>query len=277
MGTGSSGKSWLITGCSSGFGRVLAEQALARGDKVAVTARRRDSIAELCTKYPDTALCLELDVTQPESVRAALDEAVRKFGRIDVLVNNAGFGLQGAVEEFSDDQIRSMFAVNVFGVMDTIRAALPLMRKQGGGHIINITSVGGRSSAPLVSLYSSSKWAVEGLSMGLRMEVAPFGIKVTAVEPGAFATNFASSVERAAHRLAVYDCVHEATDAMLADLEFADPAGCAALILKIADDPNPPGQIIAGGQALSMIEDTVRSQAEEMEKWRAVSEAADRE
>ncbi len=270
-------KSWLITGCSTGFGRVLAEKALARGDRVAVTARRKDAIADLCAQYPDTAICLELDVTDSDSVQAALDTAFDTFGRIDVLVNNAGYGIQGAVEEVSEDQIEQLFAVNVFGVLTVTRAALPKLREQGGAHIVNITSVGGRTAAPLISLYSSAKFAVEGLSMGLAMELAPFGIKVTAVEPGAFATNFAKRVEQPANRLPAYDEAHDQINALLADHVFADPAGCAELILKVVEAEEPPKQIIAGGFAWQVVEQTMQAQSDEMQKWRAVSEAADKQ
>jgi NAD(P)-dependent dehydrogenase (short-subunit alcohol dehydrogenase family) len=269
-------KNWLITGCSTGFGRALAEKALARGDRVAVTARRTESISGLCAQYPETALCLALDVTDSDSVGKAVDAAFSAFDRIDVLVNNAGYGIQGAVEEVSEEQIRQLFEVNVFGVLNVIRAALPTLREQGAGHIVNVTSVGGRTSAPLISLYSSTKFAVEGLSTGLAMELAPFGIKVTAVEPGAFATNFAKRVEQPANRIAAYDPTHDQINAMLADFEYADPTGCAELMLRVVDDPDPPKQIVAGAFAWSVIEQTLQSQAGELRKWREASEAADK-
>ena len=266
---------WLITGCSTGFGRVLAEKALARGDRVAATARRPETLAALAQQYPDTALCLELDVTRPDTIASAIAAARDRFGRIDVVVNNAGFGVQGAVEEVSDAQIHELFAVNVFGVIDVIRAALPTLREQGGGHIVNVTSVGGRTSVPLVALYSACKFAVEGLSMGLAMELEPFGIKVTTVAPGAFATNFANRVEPPASRLPAYDATHDAINSVLEGMAYADPAGCVDLILQVVDAAEPPRQIVAGGFALSAVEQVMTAQMEEMKAWRAVSEAAD--
>ena len=268
-------KNWLITGCSTGFGRVLAEKALARGDRVAATARRPETLAALAQQYPDTALRLELDVTRPDTIASAIAAARESFGRIDVVVNNAGFGVQGAVEEVSDAQIRELFAVNVFGVIDVIRAALPTLREQGGGHIVNVTSVGGRTSVPLVALYSACKFAVEGLSMGLSMELEPFGIKVTTVAPGAFATNFATRVEPPASRLPAYDATHDAINSVLEGMAYADPAGCVELILQVVDAAEPPRQIVAGGFAWSAVEQVMTAQMEELNAWRAVSEAAD--
>src|SRR5690606_14138917 len=173
-------------------------------------------------------------------------------------------GLQGAVEEASDAQIRELFAVNVFGVIDVIRAATPVLREQGRGHIVNVTSVGGRTSVALVALYSACKFAVEGHSMGLSMELAPFGIKVTTVAPGTFATNFAARVEAPANRIAAYDETHAAIEAMMQDKDFSDPAGCVELILKVADAPEPPRQIVAGGFAWSAVEQVMNAQMEEL-------------
>jgi len=268
---------WLISGCSSGFGRLLAEKALARGDKVAVTARNVDAIAAIGAAHGERALCLAMDVVDPHSVRRALDAAFDRFGRIDIVVNNAGFGLQAAVEEPSDTQIRAMFEVNFFGALDVIRAALPRLRAQGAGHIVNISSVGGRTSAPLIGLYSASKFAIEGLSTGLAMELAPFGIKVTTIEPGAFATGFARAVQGADRSVEAYRPMHDQMDALLADLRFADPAGCVDAILKIVDDPDPPRQFIAGGHARAMVEAAMAAQAQDMDGWRALSDAADRD
>ena len=154
-------------------------------------------------------------------------------------------------------------------------APLAFLREQGGGNIVNITSVGGRMSVPLIGLYSATKFAIEGLSLGLAMELEPFGIKVTTVAPGAFATNFANRVEKPANRLAAYDPTHQAIEGMLAGMEYADPAGCVELIMRVVDDPEPPRQIIAGGFAYSAVEQVLDGQITEMKKWRPVSEAAD--
>ncbi len=175
---------WLISGCSTGFGRALAQAALERGDRVVATARRRAALAELAAAFGERVLTLELDVTRADQVRAVVEEARRRFGRIDVLVNNAGYGMQGSLEDVSDRDTRALFETNVFGVLSLTRAALPLMRAQRSGHIVNMSSVGGRTSAPLIGLYSATKFAIEGLSVALAGELAPHGIRVTVIEPG---------------------------------------------------------------------------------------------
>jgi len=270
------GRTWLITGCGSGFGRLLAKKALSRGDRVVVTARRIRTIEALAGQYPTSALCLAMDVADAASVRPAIATAFERFGHIDILVNNAGFGLQVALEEASDAQIRALFDVNFFGALEVIRAALPQLRAQGSGHIINISSVGGRTSAPLIALYSASKYALEGLSLGLGMELASFGIKVTTIEPGAFDTGFARAVQPPEIRKVAYQALHDQFDALLADVHFADPAGCVDAILHVVDHPDPPRQFIAGSHAYAAVEAAIAEQCREMERWRVISEAADR-
>jgi NAD(P)-dependent dehydrogenase (short-subunit alcohol dehydrogenase family) len=268
-------KAWLISGCSRGFGRILAHQALERGDLVAATARDPGSLRDLAEVYGDSVLCLEMDVTRIATVRAAIEAARCTFGHIDVVVNNAGYGLQAATEEASDEQIRALFEVNFFGAMNVIRNVLPCLRSQGSGHILNISSVAGRTSAPLIALYSASKFALEGLSIGLAMELEPFGIKVTTIEPGAFATGFADAVQPPAVRIDAYRGMHQAIEEVLAGLTFADPQGCVAAIMRAVDDPAPPRQLIAGGRAYAMVETMMSAQLSEMTKWRGVSAAAD--
>jgi NAD(P)-dependent dehydrogenase (short-subunit alcohol dehydrogenase family) len=269
-------RAWLITGCSSGFGKVLAQKALKRGDRVAVTARNPKTLEHFRERFGDKALPLRLDVTDPAQVRAAVAETVAAFGRIDVLVNNAGYGLQCAAEEATEAQIRDLFEVNFFGALDLIRAALPRMREQGSGaHIVNISSVGGRLSAPLIALYSASKWALEGLSVGLAAELAGFGIRVTTIEPGAFATGFADAIQPPQARLTAYAAAHAFTESMLADMVYADPAGCAEAILAAVDAPEPPRQLVVGGQAYAWVEQAIAAQTEELAKWQATSVAAD--
>ncbi|MBL8552555.1 MAG: SDR family NAD(P)-dependent oxidoreductase [Hyphomonadaceae bacterium] len=268
-------KTWLITGCTSGFGRALAERALARGDRVAVTALDETTVADFSARYPERALILKLDVTKPDEVRAGLDRAFAAFGRLDVLVNNAGFAIQTSIEDADDALVRRMFEVNTFGAIDVTRAALPRMRAQGAGHIVNFSSVGGRTSGPLVSLYCASKFAVEGFSLGLAAEVAPFGLKVTVIEPGAYATNFGASVIRPAPSEA-YRPAAEAMKAMLGTLKEHDPAWAARVIAEVVDAPNPPLQMIIGEDAYVIIEDFNARQRREMEEWRALSCAASR-
>ena len=265
------GKRWFITGCSTGFGRALAELALARGDRVAVTARDPDKVADIVARAPDRALALRLDVTHPQEVRAARDAAWEAFGGIDMLVNNAGHGLQAMVEDAKDTQIRALFEVNVFGVMDMIRAFLPRLREQGSGHIINITSVGARASAPMVALYSASKYAIEGLCAGLAGEVAGHGIRVSAVEPGAFATDFGT---RSLVRLPAsvpYRTVADTVEQWLAHATCEDPRGAARAIAALADAPEPPAQLPLGKAAYDMIAGALEDQLAELRKWRDLS------
>lgn len=267
-------KVWFITGCATGFGRALAEAALVRGDKIAVTDRSFDAVADLGAQYPDSALALGLDVTRPDQVRAALHAAFEHFGRIDLLVNNAGFAVQAAVEEADMDRVRAMFDVNLYGTIDVIRAALPRLRAQGSGHIINFASVGGRVSGPFMALYCASKFAVEGLSEGLAAEVAQFGIKVSVVEPGAFATKFGASALPPEHPMAEYDAMREGMQAMIANLAQGRPADLAGALLELADAPNPPRQFIGGADAYVMIEASLKAQLAEMEEWRDLSDRA---
>lgn len=276
MAQGNPNRVWLISGCSSGIGRELAERVLCDGERVVVTARNPADIASFAERFPDHALCVAMDVTKPESVRAAISQTFDRFGRIDMLVNNAGFGIQAASEEASETQIRTMFEVNFFGALDVIRAALPRLREQGSGHIINITSVAGRCSAPLIALYSASKFALEGLSMGLSMEVEPFGISVTAIEPGAFDTGFAGAVQSGDQPIGAYKDTHKLIEGMLADFTFADPSGCVEAIITAANDPSPPKQLIAGGHASATIEQVMKTQMEELEQWRSTSQLADK-
>jgi NAD(P)-dependent dehydrogenase (short-subunit alcohol dehydrogenase family) len=177
-------KTWFITGASRGFGRIWAEAALTRGDRVTATARKLADVADLAERFGDTVLPLALDVTDPEQVRQVVSQAFARFGRLDVLVNNAGVSLLAAVEEASDEQIRDLFDANYLGMVRVLRAALPLLRQQGSGHILGVSSGLGIGSLPLIGFYSATKWAVEALHESLAQEVRPFGLSVTIVEPG---------------------------------------------------------------------------------------------
>lgn len=271
-----SGKIWFITGCATGFGRSLAEAALRRGDSVAVTDRSLDAVAELGAAWPDTAIALGLDVTRPDQVRAALDAAFDRFGRIDVLVNNAGYGLLAAIEEASDAQIRQMFEVNFFGMLDIIRTALPRLRAQGAGHIVNFSSVGGRVADPLVALYAATKFAVEGMTEGLAKEVAPMGLKVSMVEPGSFGTGFGPSAIMADQPLEPYQPVRDGMMAQIGDLKLGHPDDLATAILEMVDSPEPPLRFVGGADAYAMIERNLLSQQAEMERWRELSSSANK-
>jgi len=269
-------KTWFVTGCTSGFGRALAEHVLARGDRIAATALSAETIADFAPRFGTAVLPLEVDVTRPRQVREALDQAFARFGHLDVLVNNAGFGVQAAIEDASDALVRQMFEVNTFGTLDVIRAALPRLRAQGHGHIINFSSVGGRISGPLVALYCASKFAVEGLSVGLAAEVAPFGLKVTVVEPGAYATGFSAAVVRP-EPSTPYRTASEEMKAALSNLPMNDPAHAARVIAQIAYSDHPPLQMILGEDAYGLIEDFAVRQRREMQEWRSLSIAASRD
>src|SRR6185437_1274577 len=185
-------KVWFITGASRGFGRIWTDAALRRGDKVAATARSLASLAGLTAAYGDHVLALELDVTRPEQVATAVTKAYEHFGRLDIILNNAGYSLVGTIEEGSPEDVRKLYDTNIFGPLAVIQAALPLLRKQGGGHIVGVSSGLGHVSMPVIGYYCSSKWAFEAIHESLAAEVAAFGIKVTIVEPGAYATEFGS-------------------------------------------------------------------------------------
>jgi NAD(P)-dependent dehydrogenase (short-subunit alcohol dehydrogenase family) len=187
-----SSRVWLITGSSTGFGRALAEAVLVQGDRVIVSARNPDKIQDLEQQYPQAAKAVRLDVTDPSTIQTAVQIGLETFGRIDVLVNNAGYGLMGAIEEVSDEQIRDQFETNFFGLLNVTRAVLPTLKQQHAGHILNISSIAGRLTSPMLGLYHASKFAVEGLSETLAQEMEPFGIHVTIIEPSGFGTDFAS-------------------------------------------------------------------------------------
>ena len=263
---------WFITGSSSGFGRALAELALSRGERVVATARNPESLENLVGAHRERICALALDVTQPKQVRAALEQAQRRFGRIDVLVNNAGYGLQGAVEDVADAQIRALFETNFFGALDVTRAAIPLLRAQHSGHIINVSSVGGRLSMPLVGLYSASKFALEGFSLALAQELRPLGIKVTLIEPGAFATRFGSPASLVSvPTSAPYAPLGEAIAAALASFKWGEPRGVAEGIMQVCDAKEPPLQLVLSEQAMQMVRQTLNDQLAEIARWEAVS------
>lgn len=270
-------KVWLITGSSSGFGRILAEQALARGDRVVATARRPEQLDDLRLRYPDAVLPLALDVTDPQALANAIAQTDARFGRLDVLVNNAGFGLVGAVEELQPHEYRPMFETNLFGLLEMTRAALPLMRRSGGGRIVNLSSVGGFTGRAGFGLYNASKFAVEGLSEALAQEVAPFGIKVIIVEPGAFRTAFLGrSITTGAVRLPEYESTSGATRDFSDAADGAqpgDPEKGMALLLKSVLADEPPLRLPLGRDALARIDGKLADVAADIAPWRAASEA----
>jgi NADP-dependent 3-hydroxy acid dehydrogenase YdfG len=241
---------WLITGCSTGFGRVIAEQGLAQGDQVIATARKIEQIKDLEQKYPQTAKALTLDVTHKAGVENAVQESLKAFGRIDVLVNNAGYGLTGSIEEVSDKEIRDQFETNVFGLLNVTRAVLPILRKQRSGHILNISSLAGRLGIPTMGIYNGSKFALEGISESLASELKPFGIKVTIVEPGGFATDFSSRSIAIAQIMPEYQLLHDEMEKYRTNFILGDMPTGVKVILKTVEMAEPPLRLVLGPNSL---------------------------
>ena len=262
---------WFITGTSTGLGRKLAEAVLAKGDRVVATARKQATVADLERQYPNHARAVRLDVTDLTQVEASVQAAIGAFGRIDVLVNNAGYGLIGAVEEVSDTQIRQQFETNLFGLLNVTRAVLPLLREQRSGHILNITSVGGQVSFPVSGLYHGTKYAIEGISESLAKEVAAFGIKVTIIEPGAFKTDFGSRSLARAERIAAYQPVYEELIKAFDATIFGDPARAAQAMIQAVDADEPPLRLALGVDALHAIRGKLNSELEEYQRWESVT------
>ncbi|MFG3520829.1 oxidoreductase [Nocardia nova] len=266
---------WFITGTSSGFGRAIAEAVLADGGSVVATARKTESLADLRDRAPERVLVAQLDVTDPASITAAVEEARVRFGRIDVLVNNAGYGLRGALEECDDEQLRALMETNVWGLISVTKAVLPLMRAQRSGHIVQLSSVGGVRARLGGTPYALSKFAVEGLSEGLSYEVAPFGIKVTIVEPGPFRTDFAGRSIQWAESMPEYAPVFaEERERFQAQdgAQPGDPARAAAAVLRAVAMDEPPLRLPLGPEAFAGIRATLTQRLadlDELEPWAA--------
>ncbi|MGH8778062.1 oxidoreductase [Paraburkholderia sp.] len=266
---------WLITGCSKGLGQALARQALESGYRVVVSARDASTVQDLVTEYGDAAVAVELDVTQPDQVTAAVAAAEARFGAIDVLVNNAGYGYLAAIEEGEDADVRAMFETNVFGSWNMIKAVLPGMRERGRGHVVNISSVGGLTTFPAVGFYHMAKFAVEGLSETLAKEIAAFGLGVTVVEPGAFRTDFrGGSMKQSNVRLPAYaDTVGKVRDGVLAahGKQQGDPVlGSKAIITALQAD-RPPLHLVIGGDALDLIRNKIADLQHDLDTWETLT------
>ncbi len=268
-------KTWFITGTSRGFGREWAEAALERGDRVAATARDVRSLDPLVEQYGDAVLPLALDVTDREAVLVAVAEAHARFGRLDVVVNNAGYGLFGMVEEISEAEARAQIETNVLGALWVTQAALPYLRAQGGGHLVQVSSIGGITAFVGLGLYHASKWALEAFSQSLALEVAPFGIKVTLVEPGGFDTDWAGASAVRATELAAYAEQHEAArNRPTARAPKGDPTATRAAILEIVDLDEPPLRVFFGKAPLGMAEAEYERRLENWRRWQPLSERA---
>lgn len=270
-------KVWFITGTSKGFGRIWAEAALQRGDKVVATARNAGTLKDLAAKYGAKVLPLALDVTDQAAVEKAVRRAKEHFGRLDVVINNAGFGLFGTIEEITAQQARDQMETNFFGALWVTKAALPILREQKSGHIIQVSSIGGVNAFPTLGLYHASKWALEGFTQSLAAEVADFGIKVTLVEPTGYETdwNGASSVQ--APKLPFYDGLR----ARLADYfgvirrgPRGKPEATGPAILKVVDADKPPLRIFFGSGPFELIKDEYAKRLATWEQWQEVSVAA---
>ena len=268
-------KVWFITGASRGFGRVWADAALKRGDKVAATARTLAGIADLKEKYDANVLTLELDVTRPDQVKTAVAQAHAHFGRLDIVLNNAGYSLVGTIEEASADDVRALYETNIFGTLAVIQAALPLLRKQGGGHILGVSSGLGHVTLPVIGYYCSSKWAFEAIHESLAAEVKPFGIKVTIIEPGAYATEFGSQESlKFAAGMDLYADYKTHFFERLRNSERGDPNATPEAIFKIVDADNPPLRLFLGSNNLPSIRAAYADRLATWEAWESVSIAA---
>ena len=268
-------KVWFITGTSRGFGRIWAEAALKRGDKVAATARDTASLDALSESHGDAVLPLELDVTDKAAVDAAVKDAHDRYGRLDVVVNNAGYGLFGTIEEVTEAQARAQIETNLFGALWVTKAALPYLREQGSGRIIQVSSIGGVNAFPTLGLYHASKWALEGFSQALDAEVRDLGIRVTLVEPTGYTTDWSGSSSVQAEHLPAYDAVREErAKAVGARGRRGDPEATGAAILKIVDADDPPLRVFLGIGPLAMIREEYATRIATWESWNDVSESA---
>ena len=268
-------KSWLITGASRGFGRIWAEAALQRGDTVAATARKLSDVADLTQRFGDAVLPLALDVTDADQVRHAVGQAHAHFGKLDVVLNNAGYSLVGTVEEASEADVRANFDTNYFGTLRVIQAALPLLREQGSGHILGVSSSLGLVALPLIGFYCTTKWAVEAMHESLAQEVKPFGIKVTLLEPGAYATDFGSPESlKVAPGMDAYSALRKGMAARMSSSERGDPQATADAVFKVVDAANPPLRLFIGSTGLPMVRAAYADRLATWEAWASVSNAA---
>jgi NAD(P)-dependent dehydrogenase (short-subunit alcohol dehydrogenase family) len=269
-------KVWFITGTSKGFGRIWAEAALERGDRVVATARNASTLTDLVERYGDNVLALKLDVTDKPAVEAAIARAHEHFGRLDVVVNNAGYGLFGMVEEVSEADARAQLETNLFGALWVTQAALPIMREQRSGHIIQVSSIGGVNAFPMVGLYHASKWGLEGMSQALAQEVAGFGIHVTLVEPTGFSTDWSgpSSVQ-SEHNPAYAEFREQVMEMRKQRLGTpGDPEATGPAILKVVDAQEPPLRVFFGVGLLDQIKGEYAKRIENWERWEDVAVAS---
>ncbi|KIA95372.1 oxidoreductase [Pedobacter kyungheensis] len=270
-------KIWFITGSARGLGRNLTEAVLAHGDKVAATARNTNALQDLVEKYPDQVFPIQLDVTDYDQVHLAVESAITHFGRIDVLVNNAGFGIVGAAEAFTDEQVRSQLETNLYAPIEITRAVLPFMRKQRSGRILQISSIGGRVGNAGIGIYQAAKFGLSGFSEVLAKEVVDFGIYVTSVEPGGFRTDWAGDSMTYAAHIEGYEKVEQRAEYFKNGgfVPMGDPAKAAKVMLSLVDSAEPPVHLVLGSEAIGMLKNADEARTAEMEKWMAVSISTD--
>jgi len=270
-------KAWFITGAGRGFGREFTKAALSRGDRVAATARNTDALADLLAQYGDALLPLQLDVTDRDAVFQAVADAKAELGALDVVVNNAGYGLFGPIEEITVEQLRDQFEVNLFGVLHVTQAVLPILREQSCGHIVQISTIGGVVAFPNLGGYHASKWALEGLTESLAQEVALFGIKVTLVEPGGYATDWSGSSAVHSSPQPQYDALRQALAEQQQHIPasyFGDPVAAGPALLKVVDAEHPPLRIFFGTAPLPLVGDLYQQRLATWNEWEPVSAEA---
>ena len=267
-------KTWFITGTSRGFGREWTKAALERGDHVAATARDASTLDDLKAEHGDALLPLVLDVTDREAAFGAVGQAHEHFGRLDIVVNNAGYGHFGMVEEISEQEARAQIETNLFGALWVTQAALPLLRQQGTGHIVQVSSIGGISAFPSVGIYHASKWALEGISQALAQEVREFGINVTLVEPGGFSTDWSGPSSKRSDPNPAYDGLRERQQQWRASNVPGDPAASATAIMRVVDADPPPLRVFFGTTPLGIAEADYEGRLATWREWQRVAELA---
>lgn len=271
-------KIWFITGSTRGLGRSLTEAVLAKGDKVAATARRPEQLNDLVEKYPGQVFPVKMDVTDEQQVNEGVAAAISHYGQLDVVVNNAGVGITGAAEAFTKEQIISQIDTNLYGPIYITRAVLPQLRKQRRGHILQISSLGGRIGAPGLSIYQAAKFGLVGFSEAVSKEIAPLGIKLTIVEPGGFRTDWAGDSMSFATPMEDYDQTVGARERLFKDPNFkfvGDPAKAAKVMVDLVDNPEPPLHLILGSEAVGLLKKAEAARQVEFEKWLPVSISTD--
>jgi NAD(P)-dependent dehydrogenase (short-subunit alcohol dehydrogenase family) len=272
-------KVWFITGCSTGFGRELAKEVLASGYRAAVASRNTDDVKDIVEAYPDNAIAVKLDVTKADQISAAVEQVQNKFGQIDVLVNNAGIGYFGAIEESEEDEVRRMFEINFFGLANVTKAVLPILRKQRSGHILNVASIGGLVGFPAVGFYNATKFAVDGFSESLAKEVAPLGIKVTVIAPSGFRTDWAG--RSANNSKIVIDDYKETAGTNKDNIrgysgnQPGDPVRAAKAMIKAVESENPPLRLLLGEAALKGARNKLDVLKKDFDTWEETTVGAD--